>query len=112
MMTEPAIDLTPDQWRIVNDILQKSVPEYDVWAFGSRARGAAKRYSDLDLAIITPQPMSLSQSAALAEEFAESDLPFKVDIVDWASASDTFRQIIEQQRVVVQKGSARQPYMP
>ncbi len=106
-MATPAIDLTPDQWRIVNDILKRSVPEYEVWAFGSRARGEAKRHSDLDLAIITPQPMSLSRSAALAEEFAESDLPFKVDIVDWAAASDTFRQIIERQRVIVQTGSAR-----
>jgi type I restriction enzyme S subunit len=111
-MVESALDLTPDQWRIVHDILQRSVPEYEVWAFGSRARGEAKRYSDLDLAIITTQPMSLSRSAALAEEFAESELPFKVDIVDWAVASDTFRQIIERQRVVVQKGNARQPQMP
>lgn len=27
--------------------------------------------------------------------FVESDLPIKVDVVDWATASATFRKIIE-----------------
>ena len=42
----PPIDVRPDLWRIVSSILQKHVPQYEVWAFGSRAKGTAKRYSD------------------------------------------------------------------
>ena len=41
---------------------------------------------------------------ALAEAFAESDLPWKVDIVDWATTSESFRKIIQQHRVVVATG--------
>ena len=61
----------------------------------------AKPYSDLDLAIITPAPMSIALSAALAQDFADSDLPFKVDVVDWATTGEAFRKIIERDRVVL-----------
>lgn len=33
-------------------ILQTEVPEREIWAFGSRATGAAKAHSDLDLAVM------------------------------------------------------------
>lgn len=107
-MNAPPIDLRPDHWQIVRRILQEHVPKYAVWAFGSRARRTAKEYSDLDLAVITDQPLSLSASAALADAFSESDLPFKVDVVDWATTSESFRSIIASERVVLKeaRGSA------
>jgi len=98
----PLIDIRPDHWEIVRDILQKHVPRYEVWAFGSRAKWTAKPYSDLDLAIITEAPLPSGESAALADDFSESDLPWKVDVVDWAVTTETFRQIIARDKVVVQ----------
>ena len=103
-MKTPLIDVRPDDWAIVSDILRKHVPQYEVWAFGSRAKWTAKEYSDLDLAVITDQPLSLSVSAALADDFSESDLPWKVDVVDWATTGESFRKIIEHDKVVVQEG--------
>jgi len=100
----PNIDIRPDHWGIVRSIVQKHVPQYAVWAFGSRAKWTAKEYSDLDLAIITDNPLSLDVSASLSDDFGESDLPWKVDVVDWATTSESFREIIEQDKVVVQKG--------
>ena len=57
----PPVEMRLDHWVIVRDILRKHVPQFAVWAFGSRARQTAKRYSDLDLAIIcdTPLPLKL-----------------------------------------------------
>lgn len=98
----PAIDIRPEQWAIVRSILRRHVSEREVWAFGSRARGTAKPYSDLDLAILGEAPLGLALSAALAEDFSESDLPWKVDVVDWATTSEPFRRIIERDRVVLQ----------
>lgn len=98
----PCVDLRPDHWEIVRGILQKHVPQYEVWAFGSRAKGSAKPYSDLDLAVITRQPLPLTIAANLADDFSESDLPWKVDIVDWATTRESFRKIIEHDKVVVQ----------
>jgi type I restriction enzyme S subunit len=98
----PPIDLQPHDWEIVRSILARHVPQYEVWAFGSRTKGTAKKYSDLDLAIITDQPLSLSLSAAITNDFEESDLPIKVDVVDWATTSVAFRRIIEKEKAVVQ----------
>jgi len=78
------------------------VPQHEVWAFGSRAKWTAKPYSDLDLAVITDQPLPLKTSANLSDDFSESDLPWKVDVVDWATTRAPFRKIIERDKVVVQ----------
>lgn len=102
MNQAPPIDICPDHWVIVRGILQKNVPEYEVWAFGSRAKWKAKPYSDLDLAIISDKPLSLTVRAALTDDFSESDLPWKVDVVDWATTSESFRQIINRDKVVLQ----------
>lgn len=98
----PPLDLNPRDWEIVRNILARHVPQHEVWAFGSRAKGTAKEYSDLDLAIITDQPLGLSLSAALSDDFAESDLPIKVDVVDWATTREAFRKIIQAEKIVVQ----------
>ena len=99
----PPIDIRPDLWPIVRDILARHVARYEVWAFGSRVKGNAKPYSDLDLAIITDTPLPLSIGARLADEFSDSDLPWRVDVVDWASTQPGFRKIIERGKVVLQR---------
>ena len=106
------IDISPGDLKIVQDILRKHVPDREVWAFGSRAKRTAKRYSDLDLAVMTDTPMSFEVSGALREDFSESDLPWRVDIVDWATTSETFRRIIEQDKVVVQPGEKLTDALP
>jgi type I restriction enzyme S subunit len=99
-MTLP-ISVAPQEWAIVQGILKDIVPHRTVWAFGSRARFAAKPYSDLDLALVGAAPLSLEASARLHEAFTQSDLPYKVDVVDWASTSPEFQALIAQHHVVV-----------
>ena len=98
----PRIDIHPDHWEIVRRILQTHVPQAVVWVFGSRATGNAKAFSDLDIAIITTQPLPLDVSASLSDDFSESDLPYKVDVVDWATTNASFRNIIARNKVIVQ----------
>jgi type I restriction enzyme S subunit len=97
------LDVRPDHLRIVQAILQKHVPQHVVWAFGSRAKWTAKEYSDLDLCVVTDKPLDFSVLGGMAEDFSDSDLPWKVDVVDWATTSESFRKIIERDKVVVQK---------
>ena len=101
----PNLDLRPDHWAIVRDALRRHVPDRVAIAFGSRATWTAKDYSDLDLAIMGEEPLSLRASSALDETLVESDLPFRVDIVDWARIDDGFRGIIRQHGVVVQSAT-------
>lgn len=109
MSDMPNIDIRPDHWEIVRDILRKHVPQYEVWAFGSRVKWTAKTYSDLDLAVITDKPLSIQIGANLSEAFSDSDLPWKVDVVDWATTSESFKEVIERDKVVVQKGPSTSP---
>ena len=73
-------------------------------AFGSRVQGNAKPFSDLDLAVMGETPLDFRQLAALKDAFAESNLPFRVDVVDWAATSEAFRGIIEEAFEVVVEG--------
>jgi predicted nucleotidyltransferase len=98
------IDIKPVELDIVRTILARHVPEREVRAFGSRVAGPAKKFSDLDLAIMGETPLESSVQTDLEEAFRESDLPFKVDVVDWATTKESFRRIIEQEYVVVQRG--------
>lgn len=102
-MKQPPVDVSVRHWELIVSILHRNVPEREVWAFGSRANRTAKKSSVLGLAIIGDSPLPLSASAALADDFSESDLPFKVDVVDWATTSESFRKIIAQSKVVVQQ---------
>jgi len=96
-----SLDVSPVNLEIVRAVLQRHVPNAEVWAFGSRVTGKAKAYSDLDLCIDAGQALGLDVGSALAEGFAESDLPWKVDIVDWHTTSDAFRKLIEQNRLLI-----------
>jgi len=100
-MTE-SITIHPNDLETVQAILAKYVPELEVRAFGSRLQGTARTTSDLDLAIMTNTPLTILSMADLREAFSESDLPFNVDIIDWASTHANFRQLIEQKYIVIQ----------
>jgi len=97
----PNINISEAQWHVISAILQKHIPDRTVWAFGSRVTGTAKPYSDLDLAIIGDTPLPISLLAGLAHDFTESNLPFKVDLIDWATTTSAFQKIIKSRYVAL-----------
>lgn len=103
------IDINPCDMETVRSILSRHVADREVRVFGSRIMGKAKKFSDLDLAVMGDTSLSLSILADLEEDFRESNLPFKVDVVDWATTKETFRQIIEKENVVLQEAERKEP---
>ena len=97
-------DIRPDHLKIVLEILNRVIPDREVWVFGSRAKGTARDTSDLDLAIIGKTPLDFRTLATLRDFFSESNIPYKVDVVDWTTIGETFREIIRKDKVVVQSG--------
>ena len=97
------IDLRPDQLEVVKRILAEHVPECEVHAFGSRIAGTAKDCSDLDLTVVGTERIDRRRMGRLREAFAESDLPFRVEVQDWHTISKSFREIIEKKYEVIQK---------
>lgn len=91
------IDLDERQLSAVKELLALHVPGFEVRLFGSRARGTARRYSDIDLVIIGNQPVPEHMMSQLRDAFAESDLPCRVDVLDWQVISPEFRAAIAQQ---------------
>ena len=99
-----SIDLNPNYLATVERILGEHVPECEVRAFGSRATWTAKDYSDLDLAVVGKGPLDRITLGRLKESFEESNLPMRVDVLDWHSISDNFHSEIGRNYVVVQTG--------
>lgn len=89
--------LAGENRRIVANILHSCLPDHArVLVFGSRARARCKPYSDLDLALDLGGPVPLSLMAELAEAFSESDLPWKVDIIDLHAITPAFARIVTE----------------
>jgi predicted nucleotidyltransferase len=85
---------------LVQGILTRLLPEgAKAYVFGSRVFGTTKRASDLDLAIDAGRPMTAMETVALADAFDESDLPYRVDMVDMQTVSASFKAIIDRDKV-------------
>lgn len=97
-----AIDLSPGELALVRAILRTHLsPEIRVWVFGSRATGTAVRYSDLDLALEGQEPLGLDILGGVATALSESDLPYKVDVIDLRSVDPGFRAMIEPEMIAL-----------
>jgi len=97
------IDIRPSDLEIIQAILRRHVSDCEVWAFGSRVHWTAQDRSDLDLAIRSISPIPANIMSALRDDFSESDLLMKVDVLDMASVDEKFRKLIEEEYSVIQK---------
>lgn len=97
------INISPEHLETIKRILAKHVGGCEVRAFGSRVAGKTKAYSDLDVAVIANNKIKRRVKMLLREALEESDLPFRVDIVDYNAVSDEFRAIIDSKYEVIQK---------
>lgn len=96
------IDISPADleivWQVLNQHLKPSVIK---WVFGSRAKWTAKTYSDLDLALQHPagKEIPLDTMLDLKASFEDSNLAWTVDVVDLNAIQESFRKIVEQDKV-------------
>lgn len=91
------IQLEDRHLKIVKEILSELAVQVSV--FGSRAKGTAKRFSDLDLVVMGE--IDRTTLRKLTEQFEESDLPFKVDIVVWDKIDSNFQDHIRNDLISI-----------
>lgn len=105
------IDLAASHLKTVRQLLAALAPECEVRAFGSRVAGKAKPYSDLDIVLAGDGRLPSARVSALREAFSESDLPIRVDVLDWHAIPESFRNIITARYAVIQSrtGSPASP---
>ena len=104
--TTISLDLPQKYLELVKALLRAHVPDMEVWAYGSRVTGDGHVASDLDLVLRNPQNLREETAALddLKEAFTESNLPIRVDVMDWARIPASFHSEIERVHVVVQEG--------
>ena len=67
--------------------------------FGSRARGDATPTSDIDIALRAPQPLSPDLLSVAREALEDSNIPFKIDLLDYATLPAELRQAIDREGI-------------
>lgn len=84
---------------IINDILHKY--PYTFYAFGSRVKGTARQFSDLDLCYMEDIPFR--DLRKITQEFEDSNLPFKIDIVNYNRCSNEFKNKLKEEMILLNK---------
>ena len=90
-----AVKIDPKDKAFVVETIRRFFPNAMILAFGSRIRGDAKPYSDLDVAIDNGEVLDYATLAQLKESFAESRLAYKIDVVDLRVADSEFFALIK-----------------
>ena len=102
------IDLTARQRRLVLELIDRHLPDTDVWAYGSRVDWTSRPQSDLDLVVFSESERNGNVSD-LREAFEESHLPFRVDVLVWHDLPDSFQKAILQRHCALIESRPRSP---
>jgi predicted nucleotidyltransferase len=105
-MDTPPLLLRPEHLNELLRLLRAHLPDSEVWAYGSRVNGDGHDTSDLDLAVRHPADLRTRQPPAtlrnLRAAFSESNLPFLVDLHDWAALPPEFHPEIIKRHIILQ----------
>ena len=79
------------------DFIKLGVAKYlsncSIYLFGSRVKGCAKKYSDIDIAL-SCDDLDDNVLLKIKSEFADSALPYEVDVIDLNNISEVFKSHI------------------
>ncbi|WP_295158743.1 nucleotidyltransferase domain-containing protein [uncultured Brachyspira sp.] len=95
------ISIPNNDAEVINKILSDNIKLGTVYAFGSRYKHTNRKYSDLDLAVDLNRKMTINEIENLKYDFEESDLAYRVDIIDYNNISDDFRKIIDLGKEII-----------
>lgn len=98
-----SLNLSESDQLLVRQILAAHAPQLEVWAYGSRVNGSGHDGSDLDLVVRDPSGGRIAgtKMMELREAFSESDLPILVDLLEWTTLPESFRNEIARMRVLI-----------
>ena len=97
-------DMSDVNFKTILNILSTIVPQCEVIAYGSRVKGTSHPGSDLNLLLKAKKQVNPMQLYSLKSAFEDSNLPFTVDILDWHSIPDQFKENIQPCFVIMQTG--------
>lgn len=81
-------------------IITALIPQARIYLFGSRARGTASKWSDIDLALDAQERLDYRDVNEINDLMGAMRTPYKVEVVDLYGVSDTMRNEILRDRVI------------
>ena len=84
------------------DVFARAVPakKFEVFLFGSRARGQEENGSDADLAIVG-EHINRADLSLIREQWEYSTIPVMLDLVDTKDIGNALSSQIEQEKVLL-----------
>ena len=70
-----------------------------VYIYGSRATGKTKKFSDIDIVLKLKDTETNSIITKLKSDLEESDLPYKIDLVNWHEIAEEYLPQIKKQKI-------------
>lgn len=100
-MSADNIILEPENLAKILKILHGELPAgCEVYLFGSRANGRARKYSDVDLALKNgAAQIDRDVISRLRTAFEFSDLPYRVDLIDLNGVKGSFHAAIQPELI-------------
>ena len=88
---------------MILEVLAKYFDEdVGIFLFGSRALNKQKTFSDFDIGLIGDRALDFRKMEEAKEELVNTNLPFKVDLVDFYDIDDNFKSIATKEIIVWQ----------
>ena len=100
MEVNSTIDINTHDRDILFSLLTRFLPDATVWAFGSRVKGNAMPWSDLDLVVFTGADHKYRLSL-LREALNESNLSFRTQLLEWDHLPGNFKANIRESHAVI-----------
>ena len=95
------IDVPENHLQYILEQLRFYIPKADVWAFGSRINGSNRPASDLDLAVLCDKDTAKKQLPKLNDVFIESDIPFKIQLLDFNRLPSNMKENIKNKCIIL-----------
>lgn len=76
------------------------LPEAKIILFGSRARGTASKWSDIDIALDGGKPLPSVKVDEIKSVLQATNIPYKIEIVDFHMVTEQMKEAILQEGIV------------
>jgi len=80
-------------------VISALIPDAKIYLFGSRARGTNVERADIDIALDAGRPLPQRDVDEVKSMFRESNIMYKIDVVDFHQINEAMKEEILRERV-------------
>jgi predicted nucleotidyltransferase len=81
-------------------VISALMPQVNIYLFGSRARGTHAQWADIDIALDGGKELPRADVDEIKSMFKESNILYRIDVVDFHSVTPLMQQQILQDRII------------